>query len=226
MPVMEGLRVTRRQLQIGALVTLVVLLVGGQLLLPWIGARVVRSKLGDPSAEVTVKAFPAWKMVLGKVDSVDVRSAGVQRSDDELSDLLERSKDVGRITSVVQRMTIGGLELRDVRTRIENGRLQASATMTLAALRAMAPAGTDLTVLPDSGDGVPRFEVAVTILGVTQRIGLAVTAEEGQVVVAPDNALGAVFRLTIFENPKLLVEQVTSRRSGQDLRLDVTGSIR
>jgi hypothetical protein len=73
---------------------------------------------------------------------------------------------------------------------------------------------------------VPRFEVAVTILGVTQRIGLAVTAEESQVVVAPDNALGAVFRLTIFENPKLLVEQVTSRRSGQDLRLDVTGSIR
>ena len=123
MRVMKGRKVTRRQLQVGALATLVVLLVGGQLLLPWIGARVVRSKLGDPSAEVTVKAFPAWKMVFGKVDSVDVRSAGLERSDDELSDLLERSKDVGRITSVVGRMTIGGLELRDVRTRIEDGRV-------------------------------------------------------------------------------------------------------
>jgi len=223
---MRGTRVTGRRVLLGVGAAVLVLLVLGQLLLPSIAARVVRDKLGDPDADVTVKAFPAWKMALGRVDSIDVSAGTVQRSDTELADLLDRAKKVGRITSALREMTVGGVRLRDVRSRIEDGRLEASATVTIEDLQAMAPGGARLTVLPSGSGGEPRFQVTVGVLGIQQTIDLAVTANEGRVEVAPDNALGAIFQLTVFQNERLWIESVRATSSGRAVRLDVTGSLR
>ncbi|WP_320670536.1 LmeA family phospholipid-binding protein [Patulibacter defluvii] len=219
-------RLTRRRVAIGAVVVVLVLLAGGQLVLPWIAAKVVRDDLGDPDADVTVKAFPAWKMALGKVDSIDLRAGTVKRSDNQLADLLERAKEVGRIDATIAAMDVGDFHLRDVRTHLEDGRVTASAQVTLADLQQMAPGGATLTALPAGADGTPRFQVAVSVFGSQQQIPVVVRATEGKIEVAPDNALGAVFRLTVFENPRLWIDGVRSSAAGQSVRMDVTGRLR
>lgn len=226
MPSAPRFRVTRGRVAIGVLVTLLVLLAGGQLILPAIAAKVVRDDLGDPGADVTVKAFPAWKMALGKVDSIDLRAGTVKRSDSELSDLLKRAKEVGRIDATIQAMDVGDFHLRDVRTHVEGGRVRASAQVTLADLQAMAPGGATLTALPAGSDGAPRFQVSVSVFGTQQQIPVAVSATEGKIEVAPDNALGAVFRLTVFQNDRLWIDGVRSSVAGQSVRMDVTGRLR
>jgi hypothetical protein len=200
------------------------LLALGQLLLPAIAADRVRAELGDDRAQVDIEAFPAWKLVLGKADRLDVSTPTVAaKGPTPLGDLLERAKDVNETDARIGTIAIDELRLRDVRVRIADGRVRTDATLSVRALSATVPGGGELTALPPASDGRPRFSARVGVLGVSADVPVAVGAVDGRVEVRPEEGLASAFSVTVFEDPGLRVEAVTGSVAGDTLRIAFSG---
>lgn len=216
---------TRRRIALVAVSVVLVLLVAGQLALPRIAADRVRSEIGDPAAEVTVKAYPAWKLAFGHVDRLRITSATFDDAGRSLTDSLRRAKKVDRLDARFGAMAVDGLRLRNVRASLRDGRLEASGDVTVADLETMVPGGGRLTALPVQADGRPRFEATVSVLGVSSKVRTVVTASDGKVEVSPDGGIASLLRFTVFENPALRIDDVRGRTAGDRVTLTVTGRL-
>lgn len=216
---------TRRRIALVAVSVVLVLLVVGQLVLPRIAVDKVRSEVGDPAAEVTVKAYPAWKLVLGYVDRLRIESPTFSDAGRSLTDSLRRARKVARLDARFGEVQVDGLRLRDVRATLRDGRLEATGDVAVADLETMVPGGGRLTALPDQADGRPRFEATVSVLGVSSKVRTVVTASDGKVEVSPDGVIGSLVRFTVFENPALRIEGVRGRVTGDRVTLTVTGQL-
>lgn len=203
----------------------VVLLVATQVLLPMIAVRVVRDRVGDPGADVTVKAFPALKMAFGHVDRITIAASRIGDGEEDLSARLEEAGKVGEIDATIGEIPVEGLVLRDVRARVDDGAVTASASVELAQLEAMVPGGGGLKALPAEADGSPRFSARVTVLGITTEVPLVVAARDGRVEVAPDLPIAGALRIPVFENPRMRIDAVSSAVDGDVVRLDVRGRL-
>ncbi|MGE4425360.1 MAG: LmeA family phospholipid-binding protein [Solirubrobacteraceae bacterium] len=203
----------------------VLLLIASQILLPMIAVRVVRDRVGDPGADVTVKAFPALKMAFGNVDRVTIRAARIGQGQDDLDARLEEAGKVGEIDAEIDEIPVDGLVLRGIRARVDDGDVTASAEVELSQLEAMVPGGGGLQALPDESDGRPRFSARVTVLGVTTDVPLVVAANEGRVEVAPDLPIAGALRIPVFANDHLWIDSVSSTVDGDRIRLDVRGRL-
>jgi hypothetical protein len=212
---------TRPRIALLAAGIVLALLALGQLLLPAIAADRVRDELGDDRARVDIEAFPAWKLVLGKADRLDVSTPTVAaKGPTPLGDLLERAKDVGVTDARIGTIAIDELRLRDVRVRIVDGRVRTDASLSVRALSATVPGGGELTALPPASDGRPRFSARVGVLG---DVPVAVGAVDGRVEVRPEEGLASAFSVPVFEDPGLRVESVTGSVAGDTLRIAFAG---
>lgn len=216
---------TRRRIALVVVAVVLVLLVAGQFVLPAIATDVVRSKVGDPSAKVTVKAYPAWKLAFGHVDRLRVSSPTFVDADRSLTDVLRRARKVDRLDARIGAMTFQRLPLRNVHASIHDRRVTATAEVAVADLATMVPGGGTLTALPDQGDGRPRFDATVSVLGVRSQVRVVVTASDGAIEVSPDGGIGSLLRFTVFENPALRIDDVRGRVTGDQVALTVTGQL-
>lgn len=217
---------TRPRVALLALAVVLLLLAGGQLVLPRIAADRVRGELGDDRADVEVVAFPAWKLVLGRADRVRIDTPTVAVGEEApLTRLLRRAADVGDTRAVIHALVVDRLRLRDVRVRILDGRLSASAAVSVRALSALVPGGGALTPLPPDADGRPRFSARVTVLGVSSDVPVVVGAVDGRVQVRPESGLASVFSITVFANPSLRVRAVSGSVAGDTLRIAFSGDL-
>jgi hypothetical protein len=214
----------RIALLLGAVV--LVLLAGGQLLLPGLAADRVRDELGDDRAKVDVEAFPAWKLVLGRADRLTVSTPTVAtKGPTPLGELLDRAKGVGETDARIDTLVVDELRLRDVRVRIVDGRVRTDASLSVRALSALVPGGGGLTPLPAGSDGRPRFSARVGVLGVSADVPVAVGAVDGRVEVRPEQGLASAVSITVFEDPGLRVESVTGSVAGDTLRIAFSGTL-
>lgn len=216
-----------RRVALGVLALLVVLAVVAQVVLPRIAEDRVRDELRRVGAVsgVEVRAVPAIKLLWGQVDRLRARVDEGDATRDELGDLLAQTAEIDELRVTAPRLDVGGLSLADVRVAKDADRVRGAATVATDQLRALAPAGLDVTgVFAD--DGRLAFDATVDALG--QRVsGRAVArASDGDVVVAPEGLLGGVASYTAFSDPRLRLDDVTAADAGPGrLRLSAAGRL-
>lgn len=215
-----------RRVLIVLLALVVVVLVAGQFLLPPVAERVARSQLDDPRAEVTIEAFPAWKLVFGHVDRLDVRTPTLAVEPDDLTSLLRRARKVDRGEIRIGTLDVENVHLRAVTATIDDGQVTASARLSIAELADQVPGGGTLVAEPPQPDGLPRLRATVTVLGVRTEVPIVIRAANGALEAAGDGGITSVIRITVFENEALQVDDVRGTVNGDQLLLRFRGTLR
>ena len=100
---------------LGAVGVIVVLLVLVQIFLPGIAANRVRSRVQRYGSveSVSVKAWPAVKLLWGKADSVDVRAGSLRLSQGQIGKLLGEAREAGSVQASARSVAAGPLQLQD-----------------------------------------------------------------------------------------------------------------
>jgi proteasome lid subunit RPN8/RPN11 len=188
-----------------------------QLLLPGIAAHRLRTSLlkNGHGVHVTLSAFPAIELLFHRADRVTVRIASLHSGSGHAGDLLANIRQVGSLNASIGTFDDDGLYLHDLRLTHGGNRISASAVITSRAIEQRLPIGLTLT---QASDGLVLSD-KVNALGVHATVRAQITTHDGAIVIQPDLsglaalADGAV-RITLFRNPVLKVEHVSS--SGHD----------
>lgn len=211
---------------VAALVVVVVLGIG-QLALPGIAERRIRSEIGSDASglEVSVRAFPAIRLVWGDADTIAIRIARLRASPgagpgglDAIADMLERTRGATRLDIDVGRLSTGSIELRDAILRRRDAIVRASATSPLlrpASAREMA-----------RGRGGPKVVLSGTVLSRRRSWPATISAGDGALVVSPDQPALRLVALRVLSDRRLEVASVRGQRSAAGYRVVVSGRLR
>ena len=195
----------------GVLMLVVVVLVVAQLVLPGIAADRLRDQLSRSGTveHVEVDAFPAIELLWHRADKVVIRMANYRSTTTGLSTTLDRIGDVGSLIASARQLDTGLLTLRDASLTKRGNQLSASATVTEADLRSSIPA-LDAVTPVSSGDGQLTLRGTATILGVTASVDVTVGPHNGALVATPDVPFGGFATITLFSNPRIVVDGVAA----------------
>ena len=205
----------------------VIVLGVGQLVLPGLAARQVRSDLGGSAQvqSVSVSAFPAVKLLWHHADRVSIHLRSYRSGASRLGGSLGQAGDVGRLTVSVGTAYLGLLTVRDVRLSGVGGRLTGAATITEADLRNSIPFLQSVTPTA-SGDGQLTLRGTANVLGLRASIDADVAVRDGGIVVAPDVPLGALATITVFSDPRVTVTGLQSTPVSGGFRLAGSARVR
>lgn len=216
------------RLAIIAGILLVVLLAGSQLLLPRLAEQRLMGDLeemGDVQ-RVTVKAFPAVKLLAERADRVEVRMGAMTAGPSRLGELIEMTRGTGRLDARAASLRVGRFDLRDLRLAKRGDGLTGQAGLTDAALQAALPPSVGFRPV-DSGDGQLVLEGTAGLLGIQATIRARLSARDGALVVAPEGIpFGGLATLTVFDDPRVVIDGVGAERTPDGYVLTATGSAR
>jgi hypothetical protein len=197
------------RIALGALVAIVLVLVLAQLLLPGIAAERVRARVGKYGTveSVSVKAWPAVKLLWGSADSVTVRAKSLRMSPQQAAKLLLQARGVERMTTEAASVREGSLQLHDARFQKHGNTLQAQAWAAQTDVKAALGKGFEVQLL-SSGGGQVEVRLSGGLFGVGASVDAVARAQEGKLVVHPLGFLLGSLQLTLFANPHVRVEGV------------------
>lgn len=200
---MRGVRIA-----IGALAAVVVVLGLAQVLGPAIAARVVRGKVAKYGSvkSVTVKAWPAVKLMWGEADEVKVSADALRLSPAQTVALLAEANRTDRMSARAESVEEGSLRLSDGKLEKAGQELEAQGVMSEADVQRALPAGVSAVLLRSEG-GTAEVRVSGSLFGVSASLDAVAEAEEGKLVIRPVGLLSGL-ELTIFEDPSVYVEGV------------------
>lgn len=195
----------------GLLVTVLVVLVIPQLVLPGIAAQRIRDRLAPFGTvlKVEVSAFPAIELLWHHADRVVVRMGTYRSSAGKLSSNVGQARDVGALDASAATMTAGLLTLRNATLQKRGNQLTGSATVTEADLRSSFPVLDGVQPVASSA-GEMTLRGTATVLGVTATVDATVRPQNGALVVSPDVPFGGLATITLFSNPAVAVEGITA----------------
>jgi len=202
----------RRLIAIGGGVAVVVLVFGvGQLVLPSIAAQQLRDRLSKNGRvlSVSVSAFPAIELLWHDADKVVVRMAGYRSGTGHLNSLLDEASGVGSLTASATVLTDGLLTVHDATLVKHGSELTGTARVTEADLRAAVPFIDDVVPVASSG-GQLTLRGTATFLGVSATVDATVSAQGGELIVAPDEPIGGLVTVTLFSDPHVQVQGVSA----------------
>jgi hypothetical protein len=201
----------RRLAALGAGALIIVVLGVAQLVLPGIAARHLRAQLAHSGQvlSVTVSAFPAIKLLWHDADTVVIRLGRYRPATGDLPRTLDQAGDVGSLTASAREVDYGLLTLHDATLTKRGDRLRAGATVTEADLRSALPILQSVTPVA-SADGRLTLRGTASLFGVTATVDATVSAENGELVVAPDIPFGGFATLTLFSAPRVRVQSVSA----------------
>jgi hypothetical protein len=198
----------------GLLGALVLVLVLAQVFLPSIAASRVRSRVGKYGTvkSVTVKAWPAVKLLWGHADSVRVTAGSLQLSPAQTVKLLGEARGVKSMILTAESVKEGPLRLQDASFQKHGDALVAQASTTQADVReALGTLGGGIEVrLLSSHDGQVEVSASGGLFGVKASIDAVARAQEGKLVVRPLGFLLEGLKLTLIDNPRVYVEGVSA----------------
>lgn len=201
----------------------VVVLVGGQLVLPRIAERRITSDLSDSGQvrRVSVDATPAVKLLFGHADRVEVEMSEVRAgTTGRLVELLRRSSGATHLDARADLVTLGPLRLHGAKLTKDHDHLSGQATVSEAELAAALP--PQLRVRPvEDASGELVLEGAVGPLTARARL----TARDGALVVAPEGLLGGLGSLTLFKDSRVQITSVGARPGPDGFTLTATGRL-
>lgn len=210
-----------RPVLIGGAAVLVLLLAASQFVLPLLAERRLADELEryGPRPEVEVSAFPAFKLLLGRADRVEVHADMARVQPGSLVDELSARADVDDVEVSIGELQVGALQLADVRITKDGDDARAAATVTLQGLQLALRDLANIRVLP-SDDGI-LIGGEVTVFGRTIGGRARVRAQDGRLVVGVEGLpLGAV---TLLDDDRLRVTGVGAREVPGGYRLSIGG---
>ncbi len=202
------------------LVASVAVLVAQQLVLPGLAEHRLRSRLECVGAveRVEVSAFPAFKLLWGRADRVEVRMRRSRAGTQDLADLLARTRATDELDASVAALELGPLTLRAAALHKRGRQLYGQASVTAADLRAALPPGFDVRPVA-AGGGELVFQGTATVLGQTVSAQAVALARDGRLLVAPNLPFGGLLTLTVFADPRIYVEDLGARASASGFTL-------
>ncbi len=195
------------------LAALVVLaLVVAQLVLPGIAAQRLHDRLAHSGhvLQVQVDAFPAIELLWNQADHVVVRMDTYTSNPGHLGNLLGDAHGVGTLDASVRQLQAGPLVLHEVSLRKRGNQLTGTATVTEADLRSALPILTSLQVVGGS-NGQLTLQGTASAFGVGVTLQVVVSAQDGNLVVAPNVPFGGLATFTLFSNPAVAVQGISAR---------------
>lgn len=210
-----------RPVLIGGAAVLVLLLAASQFVLPLLAERRLADELEryGPRPEVEVSAFPAFKLLFGRADRVEVHADMARVQPGSLVDELSTRADVDDVEVSIGELQVGALQLADVRITKDGDDARAAATVTLQGLQLALRDLANIRVLP-SDDGI-LIGGEVTVFGRTIGGRARVRALDGRLVVGVEGLpLGTV---TLLDDDRLRVTGVGAREVPGGYRLSIDG---
>jgi hypothetical protein len=203
-----------------------------QLVLPGIAERRLTDQLTPLGSRptVSVRAFPAVKLLFHRADEVHVTMARARAdSGTALADQLQRTRDVGRLDVRVGTLHVGILTVRDARLRKREGELTAGGAVRDADLAsALPPILQGVRAAPQQdGDGlVLDGALDVPFLGRIQAQA-RVTAVDGAIITRAENIplLDQLASLTIFQDPRVAVQAMAAHQRPGGFDLTASGRL-
>jgi hypothetical protein len=213
---------------------LVLALVAAQLLLPGVAEDRLKSDLETQGSDVTVsvKAFPAVKLLFGRADEVTIAVADLKTDEDggddgdSLSDLLAQTSKTKQLDVHVKVLGDKLLRVEDVRLTKDGDKLTAVVKLLKADVDEALPAELSLT-----DTKVPN---GLAVAGSTDVFGEQIDAEakiyaddDGTLVLEPsDELLGDLVSVPIFEDDRVAVDSINARTSGDGYVVTARGHLR
>jgi hypothetical protein len=223
----------RRALLAGAGL-LVLALIAAQLLLPGVAEDNLRSDLDKQGtdARVEIKAFPAVKLLFGHADDVTIEVANLKTDEDggddgdSLSDLLAQTSKTKKLDVHVNVLEDKLLRIQDVRLTKDGDALTAVVKLRKSDVDEALPAELSLT-----DTKVPN---GLAVAGSTDVFGEQIDAEakiyaddDGSLVLEPsDELLGDLVSVPIFEDPRVAVDSISAKNSGDGYVVTARGHLR
>jgi hypothetical protein len=200
---------TAVRIALAALLVVVALRVLAQLFLPGIAASRVRSRVEKYGTvkSVTVKAWPAVKLLWGHADSATVRAGSLRISPAQTAKLLGEARGVKRMSLTAESLKEGPLQLRQASFQKHGDALSGQASVRSADVRAALGEGIEVRLL-SSGDGQVKVSASGGLFGVQATIEAVATAQEGKLIVHPLSFPLEALKLTIIDDPRVYVEGV------------------
>jgi hypothetical protein len=206
-------------------VALVVVVLGlAQLVLPGIAAQKVRERVARYGTvqSASVKASPAIELLWGRVDSARVQARSLHITVAQAGDLLWSTRPIARLDLSSESLQVGPLKLSRVSLTKRGKALYAQASLSEADLRSALPAGMEIQPLA-SGGGQVEVQATGGLFGIQASVRALVSAHEGQLVAQPEGLLGGLAKITLFADPRVLVQGVGVSReangAGYQLRI-------
>jgi hypothetical protein len=213
----------------GVVVLVVAVLVLAQLVLPGVAAQKVRERVARYGTveSASVKVYPAIKLLWGRVDSAIVRAKSLRITVAQTGDLLWSTRPIDHLTLSADSLQVGSLKLSDVSLSKRGNALSAQASASEADLHASLPAGMDVQPVA-SGGGQVEVRVTGGLFGLQASVRALVSAQRGQLVVQPEGLLGGLGRITLFADPRVLVQGVGVSRepNGAGFQLRIRARLR
>jgi hypothetical protein len=191
--------------------TILLLLVIAQLVLPGIAAQRLRDRLARSGTveKVEVDAFPAIELLWHQADRVVIRMRSYRSTPTALSDTLGGIGDAGSLDASADRLDTGLLTLRNATLTKRGNELRAAATVTEADLRSSIPV-LDSVAPVASPNGELTLQGTATVLGVTATVNVTVGPHNGALIAAPDVPFGGLATVTLFSNPRIAVQGIAA----------------
>lgn len=198
-----------------ALAAALALLGACQLILPGLAARRLRDRLSREGVveSVRVHAFPAIELLWGHAGSVSVRLSQLHVDRAQTGDLLASATQTNDLDLWIGTLSEGPLVLHGVTLHKRGAQLQGQADLAESDLRAALPPG--LAVQPvASGGGRLVLRAQASVLGLGIGVDALLSASDGALVIAPVGIpFGALATLTVFSDPRVVIEGVGARLS-------------
>jgi hypothetical protein len=212
-----------RPVLLGAAGFALALLAASQFLLPHLAERRLADELEQfgPRPEVDVRAFPAVKLLFGRIDRIEIDQDAARIDTARLVDELSESGDVEEFEARVGTLQIGLLRLSEVRLAKNGDDVAAAATVTLGELQGALRDLTNLRVLPAGEGGGIVLAGEVTVFGRTIGGRARVRADGGRLVVGVEGLpLG---ELTLVDDRRLRIVDVGAAEVPGGYRLSLRG---
>jgi hypothetical protein len=205
----------------------VVVLAGGQLVVPPIATRLLRQRLARDGRVTSTKlsAFPWFELLWQRADKVTVRMADYNPAPHRIQQLLQEAEGVGTLDVWIGVVHTGLLTLHDVSFSKHGEEMVGTARLDLRDLQSALPIVQSLTPVHDT-DGRLVLRGRASVLGVSAVVDVEVDARDGKLVVAPAGLFGAFATITLFDDPQIRVQSVAASSVPGGVRFVARGRIR
>jgi LmeA-like phospholipid-binding len=208
----------RRTGRIAALIAgaVVLVLAVAQVLLPRVAAGRISSRVGRYGTvqSVSVKAWPAIKLLWGSAESVSVKAKRVALSPAQVAKLVSEAKGATNMDVSADSVQLGSLALTDASLHKRGSELTAAAHTSEADIRAALPAGFGVRLLR-SERGQVEVRASGALFGVGASVNAIAGASQGNLVAHPLGFLIEGVRLTLFSDPHISVQGVGASVAGE-----------
>lgn len=202
----------------------VVVLAGGQLVVPPVATMLLRHRLARDGRVISVKlsAFPWLELLWQHADEVTVRMADYNLPPDKIQPLLHQADGIGTLHLSIGVLRTGLLALRDASFNKHGDEMVGSGQLDLRDLQAALPIVRSLTLV-HVADGQLLLRGTASVLGVNAAVDVAVTARDGKLVVVPAGLFGVFATVTLYDDPQISVQSVTASAMAGGVKFTARG---